>query len=116
MAYQFIKTEYLETISGGDKEIIRELYSIFSEQVAEIVIEMRSLLQKEDSVSLGMLAHKAKSSVAIMGMSDLALMLKTFEAEGKDGKNKENYESYIIRFEKETDMAVKELENYVNNL
>jgi HPt (histidine-containing phosphotransfer) domain-containing protein len=116
MAYQIINTEYLETVSGGDKEIIRELYTIFSEQVPEMVNELETLLSRKDYYSLGMLAHKAKSSVAIMGMTDLALMLKTFEAEGKEGKNIENYESYIVRFEKETGMALKELENYVNNL
>jgi len=116
MTYQFIKTEYLETVSGGDKEIIRELFMIFREQVKEIVIEMNSLLEKGDYHSLSMLAQKAKSSVAIMGMTDLSLMLKTLEAEGKDGKNIENYESYIIRFEKETEIAVKELEDYVTNL
>jgi HPt (histidine-containing phosphotransfer) domain-containing protein len=116
MTYQFIKSEYLETVSGGDKEIISELYMIFREQVREMVNEMKTLLVKEDYHSLGMLAHKAKSSVAIMGMSDLALMLKIFEEEGKEGKNKENYGSYIIRFEKETEVAVKELENYVNSL
>jgi hypothetical protein len=65
---------------------------------------------------MGMLAHKAKSSVAIMGMNDLALMLKTFELEGKEGRNKENYLAYINRYEKDVSMALEELENYFNNL
>lgn len=116
MIYKFINTEYIESVSGGDKEIIRELILIFSEQVVEMVNEMQSLLKKEDYYSLGMLAHSAKSSAAVMGMSDLSLMLKTFEAEGKEGRNKENYESYIKRFETEAGLAVKELENYIKNL
>jgi HPt (histidine-containing phosphotransfer) domain-containing protein len=117
MNYKFINTVYLETIvSGGDKEIIRELVGIFREQVVEMVKEMNSLYAKEDFYSLAMLAHKAKSSVAIMGMNDLAIMLKTFELEGKDGTNKENYKLYILRFENETRQAVEELENYINNL
>jgi HPt (histidine-containing phosphotransfer) domain-containing protein len=114
MNYKFINTVYLETIvSGGDKEIIRELVGIFREQVVEMVKEMNSLYAKEDFYSLAMLAHKAKSSVAIMGMNDLAIMLKTFEL---DGTNKENYKLYILRFENETRQAVEELENYINNL
>ena len=117
MNYKFINTEYLETlVSGGDKEIIRELVGIFRDQVVEIVLEMKSLNAKEDFNSLGMLAHKAKSSVTIMGMNDLAIMLKTFELEGKEGINRENYKSYILRFEDETRQAVAELENYINNL
>jgi HPt (histidine-containing phosphotransfer) domain-containing protein len=116
MEYKFINTEYLETVSGGDKEITIELVGIFRAQVVEIVDEMKSLHAKDDFFSLGMLAHKAKSSVAIMGMADLTLMLKTFELEGKSGKNNENFESYINRFEIEAGQAVKELEYYVNNL
>jgi len=46
---------------------------------------MRTLHEKDDFHSLGMLVI-GKSSVAIMGMKDLADMLKTFELEGKDGK------------------------------
>jgi hypothetical protein len=51
-----------------------------------------------------------------MGMNDLATMLKTFEMEGREGKNKENYESYIHRYETEAGLAGLELENYINNL
>jgi len=116
MDYKFINCEYLDTVSGGDVETIRELIAIFSDQVVEIGNEMRSLLSKGDFYSIGMLAHKAKSSVAIMGMNDLVKMLKTFELEVKEGKEKEKYDSYITRFEQETKAAVKELENYLINL
>jgi len=116
MNFKFINTEYLDTVSGGDKEILTEFAAIFRSQVFEIASEMRTLHEKDDFHSLGMLAHKAKSSVAIMGMKDLADMLKTFELEGKDGKNKESYKSYIERYEREAMLAVVELENYINNL
>lgn len=116
MNYKFINTEYLETITGGDIEIIRELVGLFRNQVEEIVNEMRDLETKNDFYSLGMLAHKAKSSVAIMGMEDLSIMLKTFELEGREGKNKENYKSYIDRFEKEGGQAAEELDIYIKNL
>ena len=115
MKYEFINTEYLETVSGGDKGIVVELVGIFRDQVPEIVNEMRTLFAKGDYYSLGLLAHKAKSSVAIMGMNDLAGMLKTFELEGKEGKNKENYLTYIEKYEREAVLAVAELENYISN-
>ena len=65
---------------------------------------------------LGLLAHKAKSSVAIMGMNDLAVMLKTFELQAKEEKESELYESYITRFKTETEAAITELDDLVNNL
>jgi HPt (histidine-containing phosphotransfer) domain-containing protein len=115
MDYKFINTEYLDSVSGGDHEIINEIVSMFREQVVEMYNEMRTLLADRNFLSLGMLAHKAKSSVAIMGMNDMAEMLKTFELEAKEGKNSELYESYISRFRDDTDAAVKELDDLVNN-
>ncbi len=58
---------------------------MFREQVVEIQNEMKDLLAKKDYYSLGLLAHKAKSSVVIMGMNDLGALLKTFELTGKRG-------------------------------
>lgn len=116
MDYKFINTEYIESVTGGDKEIVIELVDIFRNQVTEIANEMKVLYSKGDFHTLGLLAHKAKSSAAIMGMNDLATMLKTFEMEGREGKNKENYESYIHRYETEAGLAGLELENYINNL
>jgi HPt (histidine-containing phosphotransfer) domain-containing protein len=116
MDYRFINTEYLETVTGGDKEILSEIVGIFRSQIVEISTQMRSCQLNKDFHSLSMLAHKAKSSVAIMGMNDLAAVLKTFELEAKDGKNSEKYSGYIERYDKETKEAVLELDNYINNL
>jgi HPt (histidine-containing phosphotransfer) domain-containing protein len=116
MDYKFIKMEYLDSVSEGDPEIIREILLIFKDQAIEMYNEMILRLSEKNYPLLGFLAHKAKSSVSIMGMDDLALMLKTFERQAKEGKDYELYESYIARFKAETDEAVKELENHVNNL
>ena len=44
MDYKFINTEYLDSVSGGDPEIISEIVVIFKEQSVEIYNEMKSLL------------------------------------------------------------------------
>lgn len=116
MSYSFINTEYIESVAGGDIEIILELVAMFSGQVKEVSTEMRTLHQKGDFYNLGMLAHKAKSSVAIMGMTELAAILKIFELQAKENKEPEQYESYISRFENDTRSAVVELENFIGNL
>lgn len=116
MGYKFINTEYLDSVSGGDPAIVRELVSLFREQVTEFRDEMNSLFASKEYQLLGMLAHKAKSSVAIMGMRGLADMLKIFEIEAKEGKNTGQYLEYIDRFTHETKMAVDELDELVRNL
>lgn len=107
--------EYLDSVAGGDPGIIKELVSLFKEQSAEIHTEMQSLLAEKDYASLGLLAHKAKSSVAIMGMAEMAQVLKTFELQAKESKEIHLYEAYIDKFKKDTTEAVKELEDLLSN-
>ena len=116
MDYKFINTEYLEMVAGGDNELLKELIIMFRDQVAEFNAEMSLLFNDKNYQALGRLAHKAKSSVAIMGMDSLANMLKTFELQAVDGKNPEKYEAYISRFESETLSALEELDDLVKNL
>ncbi len=116
MNYKFINTDYLNSVSGGDHDVSREIINMFREQSVEIHNEMVLNLSKKNYPYLGQLAHKAKSSVAIMGMNELASMLKSFELQAKDGSESESYESYIVRFKSDTDEAVIELEDYLNNL
>jgi hypothetical protein len=42
-------------------------------------------------------------------------MLKNFELQAKEGRDTDLYESYIAKFRDETDEAVKELDDLVNN-
>lgn len=116
MDYKFIKTDYLEMVASGDSGLVKELVGMFREQVSEIYAEMNKLLAEKNYQALGLLAHKAKSSVAIMGMDDLAEILKYFELQAKNGKDPEEYESYITRFGEDTSSALAELDIMVNNL
>ena len=115
MDYKFINTEYLDSVSGEDNNIMLEIVNIFKDQVIEIQKEMKSLLAEKNYYSLGLLAHKAKSSVAIMGMGDLAAMLKSFELQAKEGKETGKYDTYISRFINDTGEAVKELDHLITN-
>lgn len=105
----YVNLEYLKSMSGDDPVIIKEMIDVFSGQIPTFVKEMQDYYVKEDWTNLGMLAHKAKSSVAIMGMDDLANMLKELELSAKEGKSIEKYAGYIQRFINDTQNAVNEL-------
>lgn len=114
MEYKYINTEYLDSVSAGDNSVIIEIIDMFREQAVEMYNDMKTLLAEKNYTNLGLLAHKAKSSVAIMGMADLAVMLKTFELQAKEGKEPEKYESYVNRFRDDTALALKELDDLVS--
>ena len=101
---------YLKTMSGGDSKFIREMIELFREQVDEYKAIMPELLQKKKYDDLSKMAHKAKSSVAVMGMSKVAEILKELEILAQGGKEVEQYESMINEFLEQSQLALVELE------
>ncbi len=110
-----IDLSYLKEMSGGDKDLIFEMIDIFKEQVDEFTRDMERYLSDKDFISLGKLAHKAKSSISIMGLHDLSNDLKTLENLAREGQKTEEYPALIEKFKKETNKAVKELDEILQN-
>jgi len=104
---------YLRNMSGDNNTLIAEMIDIFTSQIGEISEDMQNALEKQDWENLGRIAHKAKSSVAIMGMTDLAAALKELEINAMHGQNKEMYPSIVARFMIECTEAIEELHNYI---
>jgi HPt (histidine-containing phosphotransfer) domain-containing protein len=107
---------YLREMSGGNTVLVLEMISIFKDQVAEFSKEMDQHLANREFDLLGKLAHKAKSSVSIMGLLDLAGDLKDLENLAREGKKAESYAGIIEKFKQETTEAVKELDVVSNNI
>ncbi|MFW5886229.1 MAG: Hpt domain-containing protein [Bacteroidota bacterium] len=106
---------YLIELSDGNKELITEMVEIFYLQVEEFVKDMDTHLANENWKALGQVAHKAKSSVSIMGMHDLAKDLKKMEQLSKQEKEKNKYPSIIKKFKSDCKIAIEELKNYIDN-
>lgn len=116
MKYKLINTGYIEEVCDNSQELIAEMVSIFSEQVSEFSEEMQRMNEEGNYHELALMAHKAKASIAIMGMDDLAAKLKELEINSKEGINTETYPVLINDFINQTGTAVKELEEYLDTL
>lgn len=116
MEFQTIRVQYLEEVCNKDPGLTKEMIDIFRDQVNEFSQEMKSLNQQKKYPDLGLLAHKAKSSIAIMGMENLAMKLKELELKAKEGAEAESYANYIDDFILQTGEALKELEKYIKTL
>ena len=112
---KYINVEYIEEVCGGLKEIIVDMVDIFITQVPEFQQEMDQLLAEGKYLELGLLAHKAKSSVAIMGMEDLANKLKKLEINAKTEPDLRLLQEYVDSFKEQTDKALVELDEYIKN-
>lgn len=116
MDYQFINTDYIMSVTGGDPSIVEEIVDLFKEQVEESTQQMNDLFARGDYFNLGLLAHKVKSSAAILGMDEMTKMLKTFELEAKGSVNTGNYRGYIDKYVDDSAGAIKELAGFIESL
>jgi len=98
-------------MSGGDDKFIREMVDLFREQIGEYKQYMPELLRNKDYDKLSKMAHKAKSSVAVMGMSQVADQLKDLEILAHKGEEVERYETFVNEFLEQCELALIELEN-----
>ena len=97
-------------MSSNDENFIKEMVDIFKEQILEYSAEMRDLLAKSDYENLSKVAHKAKSSVAVMGMEIEKEMLNTLEINAKKGVEVGSYKQLVDTFIENATKAITELD------
>jgi len=83
----FINLEYLYTSVGGNKEgnkeIIIELFDIFLKQIPKSLRVLDEAVSKADYLTIKEVSHKLKSTVSVMGISELTPVLSEMESLGK---------------------------------
>jgi len=110
--FKVVDLSYLNSIADGNQEIIKELIEIFIEQLPEFTDGFRECMDKGDWAQLAALAHKAKSSVMSMGMTEIGnIDLKNLELLSKNRRIKE-----LDTRGPSTDKEIKELDTLKKNL
>ena len=100
---------YIESICEGDKEMMKEFSDIFIAQVPEFIADFDTAYAEKDAVKLGRVAHKAKSSVRVMGLEDLGNELGKLEEAAESGDFLESYIDYINTFKQESKDTLNQL-------
>ncbi|MCZ4695983.1 Hpt domain-containing protein [Ancylomarina euxinus] len=86
---KIIDLSYLKEMSGNNKDIMIEMVEIFIEQNPEFTEGISSYFENRQWTELGAIAHKAKSSVRIMGMDELGDCLEKIEHYSKGNQKVE---------------------------
>ena len=113
--YECINLSYLESIAEGDKDIIKELITIFLDQIPEFTEGLENSFKEKRWLDVAAIAHKAKSSVISLGMEELGnrdlknLELVAKELHVRDIRSKDNPET---REEEEAEQLEKNLQGY----
>jgi HPt (histidine-containing phosphotransfer) domain-containing protein len=107
MAYTDLS--YLKEITGGENSIVKEMVVMFLDQIDEFEINMTKFLNDKRYLELGKEAHKAKSSVLIVGMEELGKNLKKLQLLTEKDAEIDTYPDYVKMFIEQCDAAKIEL-------
>jgi HPt (histidine-containing phosphotransfer) domain-containing protein len=114
MAYTDLS--YLKEITGGESDIVIEMIEMFLDQVQEFKENLTNYLNDKNYVDLGKEAHKAKSSVLIVGMEELGKNLKKLQLLTEANAEIETYPNYVAMFMEQIAAAEQELQDELKKL
>jgi len=96
--FKFINPAHLESITEGDEKFKQELIDVFVQQIPILSAGLEKALQEKNYQQLGAIAHKTKSSVALMGIESLRQDMATLEAKTKAGEDEDSYSAIVTNF------------------
>lgn len=88
---------YLNQVFQGNREMINNIINLFLQQVPEYIREMEECVRKNEPLSLHPLAHKAKSSVSMLGIKDMENDILQIEQDSKHLRNLEGLPLLVSR-------------------
>ncbi|MFY0674935.1 MAG: Hpt domain-containing protein [Bacteroidia bacterium] len=78
---------YLNEISGGDEDFIKEMIETFLEETPKDLADVKTHLANENWEELGKTAHKMKSSIKMFGYGSVKDQAFFIEQSGKKNEN-----------------------------
>lgn len=108
-----IDLSYINEVAMGNQAIRKELADLFVSQVADFNINFDKLYEAKDWSNLGKEAHKAKTSILILGLNDLSEVLQDLQHLAEKGEKTETYPKYISMFKEHCKAAIQELKEEI---
>jgi HPt (histidine-containing phosphotransfer) domain-containing protein len=88
---------YLNQVFQGNREMINNIIKLFLQQVPDYITEMEECVRKNEPLSLHPLAHKAKSSVSMLGIKDMETDILQIEQDSKHLRNLDALPALVAR-------------------
>ncbi len=105
-----VNLSYLNEISGGDKQFIKDMLLMFNQTTATEVVGFDQLLLDENYTAIGSLAHKIKAPVQMICQSDLPEHVRSLEKMGKEASQIDQIPGLIQQVQSEMKVLVEAIE------
>jgi len=106
---QLFDLSYLNQIFQGNKDMINDIIKLFLDQVPEYIGEMVDCVERNDLLRLHPLAHKAKSSIAMLGLKNMEINILQIEQDSKHNRNMEALPNLVNQVKDECDIVYDQL-------
>ena len=101
---------YLNQVFQGNREMINNIINLFLQQVPVYIREMEECVRKNEPLSLHPLAHKAKSSVSMLGIKDMESDILKIENDSKHLRNLDELPTLVSRVKQACDIVYIQLQ------
>jgi HPt (histidine-containing phosphotransfer) domain-containing protein len=105
---KYIDMQYLNEVSPN-KDFQHKIFQLFRGEVLSFENQMKTAYETGNFVELADLAHKAKSSVSILGMKKQAEEMKQLQNDINDNVKKDTYLTTITSFIEACYAALEEI-------
>jgi HPt (histidine-containing phosphotransfer) domain-containing protein len=112
---QLYDLSYLNQIFQCNQEMIHNIIQLFLEQVPNYINEMEICVQNKDFFALHPLAHKAKSSIAMLGLRDMEERIIKIEKDSKEHQNNEGLVSLVSQVKSDCAAVYVQLQMLLNS-
>ena len=106
---QLFDLSYLNQVFQGNKELVDNIINLFLQQVPEYISEMVKCVERNDLLSLHPLAHKAKSSIAMLGLKNMEQNIIRIEQDSKHNRNLDALPEIVLQVQDECTIVYEQL-------
>ena len=103
--------DYLQQVFQGNDAMVRRILDSFEEQVPRYLADMQERWRQGDWRNLHPLAHKARSSISMLGMAVLLEDIQAIERISRKGEGPEDIGDRLDRAAASLDLALSALRN-----
>ena len=108
--------DYLESISNGDMEFVKEMVTTFIDSTPDSLQKIKEALDLGDYVAVGNLAHRIKPSISFVGINILKGPVKEIELLGKQNGDEVLLKKKTLYFLNIMEEAISELKEKLDQM
>jgi HPt (histidine-containing phosphotransfer) domain-containing protein len=109
----YFDLSYLNQVFQGNRDLINQIISLFLDQVPHYIHDMEMKVEENKLNELHPLAHKAKSSIAMLGMKNMEQLVLQIEFNSKNGKETEKLPAMVRELVQMNNSACGQLREWV---